>query len=210
MALRLRAGWILVRAGAPAGVRELFEANARANDDDAVRRFAVRRLPDVLGADAMPLLRELMRGKASTVWGEAYQAFASIGDAAIPTLREMLAEVDESPDYRGGAAHALGRIGSRAALEAVTPALDDANDYVAGAARGALRTGVQAVVERAFAALPAEGAIPDEAIAAITEDLRVVPLTERRRALENLQVATSDERQRNLIERLLQQLENGG
>jgi len=179
-ALRLRAGWILQRAGAAEGVKELYLESVRGGEGiaDEDMRFAVRHLGQVLGDDALAVLRDLMRGKAGAVWGEAYQAFAAMGEPAVPTLLEMLAEAEESADYRGGAAHALAEIGSLAAVPALREALSSGSDYVAGAARGALGRTFWKVVDRAWAKVPAT--VARDAIDAST----VAPLVEQLRAFD--------------------------
>src|SRR6185503_12620760 len=115
MALRLRAAVVLHRAGLKVPAAELFAA-ARAEDQpQALRCYAVRHLPTVLGEAAIPVLRETMRGPAGSTWGgstwcAAYQALAAIGEPAVPTLLEMLEARDESRDCRAGAAYALAGI----------------------------------------------------------------------------------------------------
>ncbi|MFN3244984.1 MAG: HEAT repeat domain-containing protein [Planctomycetota bacterium] len=156
LSLRLRAGWILARVGNEPGVERLYLETVRGGDEvaDADMRFAVRHLGDVMGDRALAVLRDLMRGKASKVWGDAYQAFAAIGESAVPTLLEMVEEQDQSADYRGGAVHALAEIGSAAAVPTLRRATRCGNNYVEGAARVALKRTFWKVVDRAWARIP--------------------------------------------------------
>jgi hypothetical protein len=103
-----------------------------------VRLYAVFKLPTVLGEAAIPVLREAMRKPTGPTWGVACQAFAAIGEPAVPTLLAMLEERDESPDYRAGAAHALAEIRSASARDALLRATREADGHVAEAALGAL------------------------------------------------------------------------
>lgn len=141
--MRLRAAVALHRAGVKPPAAELFAA-AHAEDQPApVRRYAVQHLPVVLGEAAIPVLREVMRADGrsvwgGTVWGDAHQAFATIGEPAVPTLLEMLEERGGSADYRGGAAHALAAIRSPRARDALLRVARGDDEYVAGAALGAI------------------------------------------------------------------------
>src|SRR5690606_20972204 len=97
LSLRLRAGLILHRCGASDGVAELFVETAESCDDCATRQFAVRHLPEVIGETALPILRELLRGKASEIWGDVQHALGTIGENAVPMLCEMIGEQDQTP-----------------------------------------------------------------------------------------------------------------
>jgi HEAT repeat protein len=161
IALRLRAAVVLSLAGTPVAADALFAAARATDQPDAVRRYAVRQLPTVLGDKAIPVLRDLMRGKATSVWGDCYHAFAELGERAVPTLVAMVGEQGETPDYRGGAAHALGQIRSPAALDALLEATASADDYVANAAvNAAIATGGETLTERLVTIL-AEGSTQD-------------------------------------------------
>ena len=66
---------------------------------------------------------------------QAALALGREGDAALPALRELLAEAD--PDRRWWAARGLAAVGTPAARESLIAALDDADPYVrACAAQG--------------------------------------------------------------------------
>lgn len=154
LALRLRAAVVLARAGTPVAADRFFEAARAADQPDDLRRYAVSHLPTIVGADALPVLRELMRGKAGPVWSDCQNAFAAIGEAAVPTLIEMLREEDETNDYRGGAAHALRMIGSAKAYDALLQATATAPKYVANAACNAvIAIGGDDLTERLIAIL---------------------------------------------------------
>ncbi len=165
MAVRLRAAMLLCAEGVHADVSALFAA-ARAEDQPReVRQFAVRQLPAVLGDRAIPILRDLMRGTAGEVWGECYQAFIALGERAVPTLTEMVAEKGQTPDYRGGAAHALGAIRSPAAFDVLLAAAATADDYTANAAlNAAIATGGEGLTARLITMLAA-GSTQDGRIA---------------------------------------------
>jgi hypothetical protein len=137
--VRVRLAVLLAREGERAGV-PLVVSSAGAGVEDDVRGYALSQLPTVLGADALPVLRDAMRGTAGGVWSAAQQGFVALGEAAVGTLAEMALEAGESDDYRGGAAHALRAIGPRA--KAAVPALVESArtmpEYTANAAMNAL------------------------------------------------------------------------
>ncbi|MCA8978047.1 MAG: HEAT repeat domain-containing protein [Planctomycetes bacterium] len=165
MALRLRAAVMLSQAGAPVAAEPLFQAARAEGQPEELRRYAVANLTCVLGDKALPVLRELMRGKAGALWGDCMQSFVRHGEAAVPTLIAMLGEAGESADYRGGAAHALGKIKSERALDALLEATATAEDYVANAAcNAAIATGGEGLTERLIAVLAA-GSTQDGRIA---------------------------------------------
>jgi hypothetical protein len=119
-----------------------------------------------VGVEALPMLRRLMRGEADNeVWHPAQVAFVSLKEKSVPTLIEMLLEEGESADYRGGAAHALGEIGSPAALDALLIATATAEDYVANAAvNAAIGIGASDLDQR-LAEILARGCTQDGRIA---------------------------------------------
>ena len=154
LALRLRAAVVLARAGTPVAADRFFETARAADQPDELRRYAVRHLPGIVGEDALPVLRELMRGKAGPVWSDCQTGFAAFGEKAVPTLVEMLLEEGETNDYRGGAAHALRTIGSPKAYDALLQATATAPDYVANAACNAvIAIGGDDLTERLIAIL---------------------------------------------------------
>jgi hypothetical protein len=140
VAARLRAAVALAAAGDRRGA-DLVRATAVAPATGGAaedKKYALANLPRLLGADAIPLLKKAMSPPAdSGVWWAAVQGFLAIGEDAVPVLSAMLTEPEKSSDYRGGAAHALGRIGSRAALPALLAAVPDKEEYVANAALNA-------------------------------------------------------------------------
>ncbi|MCR9244233.1 MAG: HEAT repeat domain-containing protein [bacterium] len=165
LALRLRAAVVLARAGTPVAADRFFEA-ARAEDQPReVRQFAVRNLPAIVGEEAIPILRELMRGPANGVWNECIGAFAALGEPAVDTLVEMMLEEGQSNDYRGGAANALGGIKSPRSYGPLLQATATAPDYVANnACNAVIALGGDDLTERLIAIL-AKGCTQDGRIA---------------------------------------------
>ncbi len=100
-------------------------------------RYAIRHLPDLVGMEAVPVLRDALRGPANEAWSDAQGAFSSLGEAAVPALVAMLAETGQSSDYRGAAAHALNNVRSEKALPALLATIADPEEYVANAAANA-------------------------------------------------------------------------
>lgn len=99
--------------------------------------FALEHLPAVLGLDAVPSLEAAMRGDSADGWSAGMNGFVALGEPAVAALLAMLTEAGQSNDYRGGAAHALGRIGSGSSLAGLVAAISDPNEYVANAAANA-------------------------------------------------------------------------
>jgi hypothetical protein len=144
LAVRVRAALALHRRKADFPAGALFrDALARGRPPEA-RSFAARWIGEVLGTEAIPLLREALRGEADEAWRPALEAFAGIGPPAVPVLLEMLAEKGRHLDSRGGAAHCLGAIRAAEALPALwKAALDfdpegDEFHFVPGAALDAV------------------------------------------------------------------------
>lgn len=165
LALRLRAAIVLTRANRPGNYAPMFLEGIKARNTPADRRFATAHLPVVLGVDAIPILRELMRGEASVVWASCQEGFIALGERAVPTLIEILEEAGTSSDYRGGAAHALGEIRSAAAIPALFEAAATAEEYIANAAiNAAIATGAPDLADRLIALL-ARGSTQDGRIA---------------------------------------------
>lgn len=164
--IRLRAAVAVRRGGGREDFSPLFLTATKKGRPAEVRSFAVEHLAEVAGAEALPTLRRLMRGTADNdVWYPAQQAFVSLGEKALPTLIEMLLEEGESPDYRGGAAHALGKIGSPASIDALLTATATAPDYVANAAvNAAIHIGA-ADLDQRLAGILAAGSTQDGRIA---------------------------------------------
>ena len=136
---RLRAGVLLARIGDKRAAA-LFR-KACADGPTEVRTYALANCIEVLGTQALPLLRAAMRGPAADHWGQCQESFAALGEQAVPTLLAMLAEKG-SADYRGGAAHALGKIRSPRALPQLLRGAEDKDGYVAEAAfNAAVETG---------------------------------------------------------------------
>jgi hypothetical protein len=98
------------------------------------RRYALAHVGLALGVDAIPLLRAALEGPAGDGWSDAQEGFAALGERAVPVLMEMVGEKGKTPDYRGAAAYALQKIGSKAALPALLAVVADPTDYVANAA----------------------------------------------------------------------------
>ena len=122
----------------------LFRSAIARGSPPSARAFAARWIGEVLGKEALPLLRDAMRGEADAAWRPALEGMASLGPVAVPVLLEMLGEREQSLDYRGGAAHALGGIRDPAALPALWKAAlefdpeRDEHHFVPGAALDAV------------------------------------------------------------------------
>jgi hypothetical protein len=144
LAVRVRAALALRRKGVESPAATLFRAATARGQPSAARTFAVRHLAEVLGEEALPLLRDVMRGEADDAWHPAMEAFAELGDKAVPALVKMLGEMDQSRDYRGGAAHVLGALRAETALPALWKAAlaiemdEDDVHFVPGAAMDAI------------------------------------------------------------------------
>ncbi len=138
-AIRMRLAVLMAEEGDDSGA-EFVLAHVAQGKPKALRTFAVKSLPVLLGEDALPHLRDAMRGEADEAWHAAMQGFQRLGAAAIPTLVEMLGEEGESSDYRGGAASVLGDLAlvARPAVPALLDAARTAPEYVANAALNAL------------------------------------------------------------------------
>jgi hypothetical protein len=125
LAIRARAALALRRLGEDADAGAVFRAALERGEPPEARAFAARWIGEVLGAEALPVLRETLRGEADEAWRPALEALAGLGERAVPMLVGMLGERDQHLDYRGGAAHALGAIGSPAALPALWRAVGE-------------------------------------------------------------------------------------
>lgn len=170
LGVRLRAAVVLARAKSRVDHTKMMLAACASHQPEAIRRYAARHLVDLLGTDAIPYLRKMMRGKATAVWHDCQKAFVALGDQAVPTLLEMLADGKESPDHRGGAAHALAEIGSTKSLDGLFTAIATADEYTANAAcNAAIAIGHPKLAER-LAALLAKGSTQDGRIALFFQD----------------------------------------
>lgn len=180
LAVRLRAAIAARRAGDDMPAAEMFLQGIAKDQDEQARRFALSHLGEVMGEKAIVHLRDAMRGKAGNGWAAAQEGLAALGEAAVPALVEMLRETKESSDYRGGAAHALGRIGAPSAVPALIEAIEDPVEYVANAAANAA-IGIGAPdLDAKLAALLEKGSTQDSRIASYFEshpsDLAIRPL----------------------------------
>jgi len=186
LGLRVRAAILLVRAQhakQPEAYGPMFLQAICKGSAAADRGYAAEHLPEILGIQALPSLRELMRGPADTaVWGQCQRAFASLGERSVPTLMEMLREGGTMPDYRGGAAHALGMIRSPTAIPALLEAAGTADAYTANAAiNAAISTGAPDLADRLIALL-LQGSTQDGRIATYFKDApvaRAIPALEQ-------------------------------
>lgn len=101
-------------------------------DDDA-REEAVRRLPEMAPALALPALQQALVDGRARVRSAAIDAIADIGgDAVVGMLTGAL--VDSLPEVREDAVYALGRVGGPLAQEALAMALGDPDPSVRDAA----------------------------------------------------------------------------
>ena len=137
---RIRLAVLMAAEGDDSGIDYVLQHIAQ-GQPKALRQFALENLPVVLGEDALPHLREAMRGEADEGWHAAMRGFKALGAKAVPTLIEMVAEEGASSDSRGGAASVLGdldRLVARPAVPALLEAARTAPEYVANAALNAL------------------------------------------------------------------------
>ena len=184
LAVRLRAARTLAEEGHEEARALLAETalgrggRAGSGGEDASeadRRYAVEHLPAALGTDALPHLREILRGPAGPFWNAAQKGFVGLGEKAVPTLIGMLHEDGQSSDYRGGAAHALREVGSAEALPALLQAVADPVDYVANAAVNAAIATAKATgkdIDDELVALLARGTTQDGRLAAYFQQVR--------------------------------------
>ncbi len=108
-------------------------SHALMNPDDDVREDAVRRLPEMTEAMALPALQQALLDRRVRVRSAAIDAIADFGgDTVIGVLTAAL--VDLRPEVREDAVYALGRVGGPLAQEAVAMALGDADPSVRDAA----------------------------------------------------------------------------
>jgi HEAT repeat protein len=108
-------------------------SRALMNPDDDAREDAVRRLPDLAPALALPTLQQALLDGRARVRSAAIDAIADIGgDAAVGMLTAAL--VDSLPEVREDAVYALGRVGGPLAQEALAMAVDDPDPSVRHAA----------------------------------------------------------------------------
>jgi HEAT repeat protein len=172
VAVRLRAAVASKKAGDDPRAGELFLAAIPRGQEESLREYAIAHLGEILGDKAIPHLRDAMRGKADEAWSAAKDALAGFGEDAVPVLVEMLKEEKESPDYRGGAAHALGDMGKAgaAAVPALLEAVSDKVEYVANAAvNAAVAIGAPDLEER-LAEILLKGSTQDSRLAGYFED----------------------------------------
>ncbi len=173
---RLRAG---ATFGTPSDVvKDLFRDAAERPLRNGVtkedRAFALERLGDVLGEDALPILRDAMRGEAGDGWHNAQTGLARMGTAAVPTLIAILGDEGTS-DYRGGAAHVLRKMApgvARPALDALLDTISDPAKYVANAAANAAISIDNEGIAGRLAEILAKGSTQDGRIANYFEGVR--------------------------------------
>jgi len=136
-----------IRAGAVLGLKELhsYPATERvlaiaAGPDGALRRAALRAISRSSSAAAAPLLMGAAQdpARAEDVRVAACEGLA-IGKRpeSVASLVQILGDASQPPAVRAAAANALGRMGRREALDAVTTACADPSAEVAREARTA-------------------------------------------------------------------------
>ena len=138
--VRIRLAVLMAQEGDHRGDEYVLRHVAK-GQPQALRQFALRSLPVILGEDALPHLRDAMRKEADEGWHAAMQGFQALGARAVPTLIQMVGEEDASSDSRGGAASVLGGLeplAARPAVPALLEAARTAPEYVANAALNAL------------------------------------------------------------------------
>ena len=126
-AVRLRAVQTLAARG-PSAVPPLKWAFGNSQFVEA-RRNAVWVLCRLGGAEALPVLREALKDKDSTVRHAAIHSLAILRDkSAVPALLEIIAQSDAP--LRRAAAEALGRIGDSSAVAALLKESSESKDPV--------------------------------------------------------------------------------
>ena len=143
-----------------------------ASIEKADYEFALAHLASVLGKDAIPLFRAAMHGESSEGWSAAMDGFVALGQPAVEVLLVMLGESTQSNDYRGGAAHALGRIGSPSALSGLLDAITDPQEYVANAAANAAIAIGKATIAKRLATLLDRVTTQDGRLSSYFEDVK--------------------------------------
>ncbi|MEK7468808.1 MAG: HEAT repeat domain-containing protein [Planctomycetota bacterium] len=170
VAVRLRAAIASKKAGEDPRAGDLFLAAIPKGQPIDERRYAIGHLGEILGEKAIPHLREAMRGTADGAWGSAQEGLAAFGEHAVPVLIEMMKEVKETPDYRGGAAHVLAKIGARSSVPALVETISDPVEYVANAAANAAIAIGAPDLEEKLAAILLKGSTQDSRLAGYFED----------------------------------------
>ncbi|MCZ6601638.1 MAG: HEAT repeat domain-containing protein [Planctomycetota bacterium] len=115
--------------------------------------YALLHLPDVLGEEALPILRDMMRTRPGTAQAPVASAFIRLGEAGVPTLIDLMGDGEEGL-VRRAAASCLGQVGSKNALPALLDAAADDNVSLAAAALGAaIRIGGEEIAKDLLALL---------------------------------------------------------
>jgi hypothetical protein len=127
LAARLRAAFLLASLGDRRGARlvsktVLIAAEAGSPKIEAQEEFffAIRHCTEVLGEEALPVLKKTLQNNGSTYSFALYEAFRSLGKSAVPTLISVL-EDDGNLESQLVSATCLGYIGPEA--EKAVPAL---------------------------------------------------------------------------------------
>ena len=172
---RLHAAGSLAKRGDRRG-KDLLVALAKtpppAGVDREDRGYALEHLPFALGLDAIPALKDAMRGEPKEGWSEAGTGFVALGQKATAALVAMLTEPNQSDGYRAGALRALERIKDRSALPALLAAAADPSVFVASSAMdAAIETG-GASISKELAALLDRNTTQDSRIAAYFREVK--------------------------------------
>jgi hypothetical protein len=173
--LRVRAAAALAERKDLRGRAVLVAAAATpkpATVEKADYEFALEHLPAVLGLDAVPLLQAAMRGESADGWSAGMNGFVALGEPAVAALLAMLTEAGQSSDYRGGAAHALGRMGSKASIAGLVAALADPQEYVANAAANAVLAVGKASIAKDLVALLDKPTTQDGRLSSYFEEVK--------------------------------------
>lgn len=127
VSLRLRAAMGSASLCADPQVRRLFRECSCAASEPNVQLYSLWCLPEILGEEALPFLREALKAHPS-MGRSAQPTLERLGLPAVPLLCSMVADRSQSVEYRTGAAAALAKIGSPTATAALLHAVPDFRD----------------------------------------------------------------------------------
>jgi HEAT repeat protein len=158
--VRARAAHVLARVSADTPIDGAAGplAQALTDSDAVVRYYAVEALTS-LGASAVPYLIEILRAPRQADRDRAARVLWRIGAPSIEPLLRLLEDRSATPEMRASAAHALGVIGDRRAIDGLAAMLRDERHFVRQSAAQALgqigETAVDKILEMSNSNTPA-------------------------------------------------------